>query len=93
MAIRSSTNEISHLLSVVVAVVIISALYFAKIVFIPLALSILFAFVLTPLVSVLERARLRRTPGTLLVILVVLAGVEGIEVFAHETLLSMFLRI
>ena len=73
MAIRSSNRETFQLLSVVVAVAIIAALYFAKVVFVPLALAVLFAFVLTPVVSLLERIRLRRTPATLVVILVTLA--------------------
>lgn len=73
MAIRSSNRETFQLLSVVVAVVVIAALYFAKVVFVPLALAVLFAFVLTPVVSLLERIRLKRTPATLVVILVTLA--------------------
>ena len=51
-----------------------AALYFAKVVFVPLALAILFSFVLTPLVRLLERARLGRAFAVLLVLLVVLTG-------------------
>jgi predicted PurR-regulated permease PerM len=78
VAIRSSNKDIFNLFSVVVAVVLVCALYFAKAAFIPLALAILFAFVLTPVVGVLERARLGRTPATSVVILVVLACIGAV---------------
>lgn len=62
---------------VVVAVVVICALYFARVVFIPLALAMLFAFVLTPIVKFLERVRLGRALSTSLVVLLTLVGVSA----------------
>ena len=56
------------------AALIVAALYFAKVVFVPLALAMLFSFVLTPPVRLLERARLNRELAVLLVMLVVLSG-------------------
>ncbi|MGH9572810.1 MAG: AI-2E family transporter [Candidatus Acidiferrales bacterium] len=56
----SSRPDIRHLLGIVTAVVVVAALYFARIVFIPVALAILVAVVLTPPVSFLERLRLPR---------------------------------
>ncbi|HKO01772.1 MAG TPA: AI-2E family transporter, partial [Thermoanaerobaculia bacterium] len=44
-----------------VTIVVIGVLYLAKPVVVPIALAILFAFLLTPIVSVLERSFLRRT--------------------------------
>jgi predicted PurR-regulated permease PerM/methanogenic corrinoid protein MtbC1 len=70
-----SGENSSRLFALVCGVVIIVALHYAKVVFVPLALAMLFAFVLTPLVSLLERARLGRTVATLLVILVALGAV------------------
>ena len=59
-------------------VVSIAALYFAKEVFIPLALAVLFAFLLTPSVTRLERLRLGRIPSMLLVLIVSFSLIGGI---------------
>jgi predicted PurR-regulated permease PerM/methanogenic corrinoid protein MtbC1 len=77
MAQPSTSEDISHLLAVVIAVVAVSALYFAKVIFVPLALGILLAFVLSPLVSLLQRARLGRVPSAFVAVLLtlVLVGV------------------
>jgi predicted PurR-regulated permease PerM len=76
---RSDTsNDISHLLGVVVAVVVVAALYFAKIVLIPFALAILFTFILAPFVKLLERAHLGRVISTLLVVLLSVVAVSGV---------------
>jgi predicted PurR-regulated permease PerM len=45
--------------------VVMAVLYVARQVFIPIALAILFAFLLTPIVALLERSFLRRTGATL----------------------------
>lgn len=44
---------------------VMSLLYFGKPVLVPVALSVLLAFILTPLVHILERWRLGRTPAVL----------------------------
>ena len=75
MALRFPSRDAFHLLVVVVAVVVIGALYFARVVFVPLALAMLFAFVLTPIVKLFERIRVGRTLSTFLVVLLALAGV------------------
>ena len=46
----------------------IAALYFGRRVFIPLALAVVFSFLLTPLVILLERIRFRRFPAVLVVL-------------------------
>jgi predicted PurR-regulated permease PerM len=63
------SRDLFHLLAVVVAVAAIAALYFARVVLIPFALALLFTFILTPVVRILERIRLRRIPSTILVVL------------------------
>ncbi len=68
------SRDLFHLLAVVVAVAAIAALYFARIVLIPFALALLFTFILTPVVRVLERVQLRRIPSTLLVVLLSVAA-------------------
>ncbi|MGA9885603.1 MAG: AI-2E family transporter [Candidatus Acidiferrales bacterium] len=50
----------ARLLGLATTVVVIAALYFARIVFIPLALAILFALLLTPPVTFLERLKMPR---------------------------------
>ncbi len=56
----------------VVAVVVISCLYWAQTVLVPVALAVFLTFLLTPLVSFLQRRGLWRTPAVILVVL--LAG-------------------
>jgi predicted PurR-regulated permease PerM len=63
------SRDLFHLLAVVVGVAAIAALYFARVVLIPFALALLFTFILTPVVKILERIHLRRIPSTLLVVL------------------------
>ncbi len=52
MARPRQNHDDSHLLVLVSAVVIVAALYFAKVVLVPFALAILFTFILTPPVRV-----------------------------------------
>ncbi len=50
----------SQLLGIVTGVAVVAALYFAKVVFIPLTLALLLSFLLTPVVALIERGRLPR---------------------------------
>jgi predicted PurR-regulated permease PerM len=67
----------SRLLGIVAAVVVIATLYFARIVFIPLALALLLSLVLSAPVAFLERIRLPRALAIFLVI-VLLVGLMGL---------------
>ena len=60
---------LTRILYLAVGVVAIAVLYLAKILFLPLAFAVLFAFLLAPLVSWLQHIRLPRTPAVLVVIL------------------------
>ena len=60
---------LSRLWFVIVAVLTIAILFLAKVLFLPLAFSILFAFLLAPLVNWLERLRLPRSLAAIAVIL------------------------
>jgi predicted PurR-regulated permease PerM len=71
-------KDVYHLLAVVVAVVTIAALYFARVVLIPFALAVLFTFILTPVVRLLERARLGRAFSSLLVVVLTLGTCIGL---------------
>ena len=68
---RNSTPlESSRLLDLVAAAVIIAILYFARVVFIPLALALLFSLLLTPPVTFLERIKCPRILAIFLVVLI-----------------------
>jgi predicted PurR-regulated permease PerM len=73
------SKDIYRLLTVVVGVVTISTLYFARIVLIPFALALLFTFILTPVVKLLERLHFGRILSAVLVIAlcIVACGVIG----------------
>lgn len=85
----SPRREDDHLFGLVAAVVVIAALYFARVVFIPLALAVLVAVVLTPAVSFLERLRLRRG----LAILVVVLGLVSVAGLVGWTVLPQFVDL
>jgi predicted PurR-regulated permease PerM len=57
--------------------IVLALLYFGQEVLIPLALAVLVAFLLAPVVSALERLRLGRVPSTLLVVVAGLALMMG----------------
>jgi|HubBroStandDraft_6_1064221.scaffolds.fasta_scaffold42593_1 predicted PurR-regulated permease PerM len=66
----AASRKLSQLLAVIVTVVVITTLYLAKTVILPLALALLLSFVLAPLVTGLERIRLPRIVAIPIVILV-----------------------
>lgn len=78
MARTSPAKDISKLLTVVSAVLVIAALYFARVILVPLALAVLFTFLLTPLAGALERIHFPRFVAILLVVGVAIAGFGGI---------------
>lgn len=71
------------MLTLIFALVAIAVLYLAKAVVVPLALAILFAFLLSPIVALLERIRFPRALAVFLVILVAgtAVGTAGWTVF------------
>ena len=68
MARLDSTRLLSRLVAMMTVVLVVAALFLAKVVFLPLAFAILFAFLLAPLVSRLQRFRLPRILAVVLVI-------------------------
>src|SRR3984893_18343053 len=79
VARNSPAKDISRILTLVAVVVVITALYFARVMLVPLALAVLFTFVLAPLVSALERIHF---PRFIAIFLVVGIAVFGIGVMA-----------
>jgi predicted PurR-regulated permease PerM len=68
-AILNWERALVVLTGTVVGVVIVAALYWAQIVFIPLALAIFMTFLLTPAVRSLQRRGLGRIPSVTVVVL------------------------
>jgi predicted PurR-regulated permease PerM len=75
VARTSPAKDISRILILVAAVVVITALYFARVMLVPLALAVLFTFVLAPLVSALERIRIPRFIAIFLVVGIAVSGI------------------
>jgi predicted PurR-regulated permease PerM len=61
----------------VVGVVLVTCLYWARAVFIPVALAIFLTFLLAPLITILQRRGLRRLPSVLLVVMLAAAVLGG----------------
>jgi predicted PurR-regulated permease PerM len=59
-------------------VLVIACLFWARVVLIPVALAILLTFVLNPVVSILQRRGLPRTPAVILVVVLACAGLGGL---------------
>lgn len=65
----AASRTLTRLWFVLVAVLVIGVLYLAKVLFLPLAFAVLFAFLLAPLVNWLERLHLPRALAAIFVIL------------------------
>ena len=61
----------------VVGVVVVTCLYWARTVFIPVALAVFLTFLLAPLVTALQRRGLRRLPSVILVVMLAAAVLGG----------------
>jgi predicted PurR-regulated permease PerM len=70
MAHSASTRATSQLVVLIATVVAVAALYFARLVFVPFALAILFSFLLAPVVDLLDRIRIPRAASSLAVVAV-----------------------
>jgi predicted PurR-regulated permease PerM len=75
LARNAASKEFSQLFTLVAAVVAISALYFARVMFVPLALAMLFTFLLSPPVSTLERIKVPRFLAVFVVVGIAVVGV------------------
>jgi len=73
---RSVDRRQSHTRILLITIVVMALLYLAKPVVVPIALAILFSFLLTPIVSFLERSFLRRTGAIVLSLGVVVAALS-----------------
>src|SRR6202046_3412348 len=77
----------------VTAVVCVAALYFARSVLIPIALAVLLAFLLAPLVNLLQKAHLGRTGPVIAVVLLVAALLTGLGWLVFNQAISLATQI
>jgi predicted PurR-regulated permease PerM len=77
-AIYTASKPSSGLTTLSIAGIVITALYFARDIFIPLALAVLLSFALGPLVMGLRRMRVPRAPAVIAVVLLAFIGMVGI---------------
>jgi predicted PurR-regulated permease PerM len=88
MATRTN-RDVSSFPPVVTAVICVAALYFARSVLIPIALAVLFAFLLAPLVSLLEKVRLGRTGPVIVVVLLAAGLLMGLGYLVFNQAISL----
>jgi predicted PurR-regulated permease PerM len=76
MNLRSSTPNVSPTLNaMLIGVIVIAAMYFAREVLIPIALAGILSFMLAPLVRLLQRLRLPRVLAVLIVAVLAFAAI------------------
>jgi predicted PurR-regulated permease PerM len=93
MATYPSATTTSRGASVLAIVVAIAILYLAKDVLVPLALAILFSFLLAPAVRRLEGWNLGRIPSTLIVVILAFSLVGAVMWVAGHQAISLVARL
>jgi predicted PurR-regulated permease PerM len=91
-----STKDVtsgSRLLTLVGIVVVIASLYFGRQVLIPLALAVVLAFPLTPIVGLVERCRLGRVPSVLVVLVLSFALLAAVGWGVTSQLMEILVRL
>src|SRR5689334_12137781 len=84
---RRSSDTAQSLLAgqtVIAVAVVLTICYFAKLVIVVLLVSILFAFILAPLVGLFERFRVPRPLGAFLALLILLGVIYGALYFGYS---------
>ncbi len=76
-AIYTASKPASGLTTLSIAGIVIAALYFARDIFIPLALAILLTFALGPLVNRLRRLHFGAIPSVICVVLLAFLAIAG----------------
>ena len=77
--VTSNTPErFATLVSVMLIIIVVAVLYVAREIFIPLALALMFSFVLAPLVTRFERLKIGRVPSVMLAVLIAFGIIGGV---------------
>jgi predicted PurR-regulated permease PerM len=92
MATRTSRDS-ANFPPIVTAVICVAALYFARSVLVPIALAVLFAFLLAPLVNLLQRAHLGRTGPVIVVVLLIAGLLTGLGWLVFNQAISLTTQI
>jgi predicted PurR-regulated permease PerM len=90
---RKWQSAITAMASTVVGLTVVFSLYWAQDILIPLALAIFLTFLLTPLVSWLQRRRIRRIPAVLLVMLLTVVLLGGMIYLVTSQVTSLVGRL
>jgi predicted PurR-regulated permease PerM len=90
---RNRQSAIILLTGTVVAVVVVATLYWAQTIFIPVALAVFLTFLLNPLVTGLQRARLGRVPAVLIAMLVAVLFLGGMVWLVTAQVTSLVSRL
>ena len=72
------SDSLKKLLGLAIAAVTIAALYFGQGLLIPIMLAVILSFILSPMVNLLQRARLWRVPAVLLTVVAALGGIGAL---------------
>lgn len=86
-------SSLSRLLTLVATVVVVIGLYFGRQVLIPLALALVLAFLLTPVVQLLEKTRIGRVPSILVVMILAFALLGAVGWGVTNQLMEILVRI
>lgn len=87
------TRALAQLLSLMAAAIVIATLYFARVVFVPFALALLFAFLLTPAVRMFDRLRLPRAVSALIVVVVAVFALGTLSVLVAKQLVEVAVQL
>lgn len=91
---RSSMDSAAPKSSTFIAfALVIAMLYFGRQIFIPLALALVLAFLLSPLVGLLEKAHLRRTPSVIIVLVLCFVSVAAVSWEVGNQLLDIMVHV
>lgn len=74
MGRSDSIRSLSQPVVLIASIVAIATLYFARVVFVPFVLAVVFAFLLTPVVSLLDRIHIPRAISSLAVVAISVLG-------------------
>ena len=86
MEVRSSSIPLTSLGTLAVGIAAVTALYFGRELFVPLALAILLGFALGPPVLLLRRLHLGRVPSVIVVVVLAFLMIVGTAVFIGSQL-------
>ena len=87
----TNPERIARLLALMSILITVAVIYFVREVFIPLALALLFSFLLAPVVTRLERWRFGRIPAVLTTVLLAFCVLGGIGYLVFGQLFDLTL--